>query len=101
MVRARILKLLQEDVKDAQKRLQDSTEYFDLAIRNRQSPTTGDRQQRVRLAARSHKLAARDLTTAVSRLNRFIVEGFVPDLPKPEFLRKSERVASVISRKTA
>lgn len=102
MVRARILKRLHEDVKDAQQRLQDATEYLDLAIRNRQSPIpTADRQHRLRLAARSYRLAAQNLTTAVFQRDRFMLEGIVPEVLKAKIVRKSERVTSLRSRKSA
>ena len=102
MVRARILKLLHEEVKDAQKRLQDATEYFDLAIRNRQSPIpTADRQHRLRLAARSYMVAAQNLTVAAFRRDRFILEGIVPEVLKAKIVRKGERATSARSRKSA
>jgi hypothetical protein len=94
MSRAGTLQILYEDVKGAQKRLQDASEYLDLAIRNRH-------QQRVRLAARSHRIAAHGLTTAVSRLDRFMLEGIVPETLKAHPGRKREPVSPLRSRKSA
>jgi hypothetical protein len=102
MTRERVLEILRDDVKAARKRFQDTTEYFDEAIHGRQnSISNANRQQRVSLAARSYRLAAHDLTTAVVRLNRFMLDGVVPDVLKPKPPRKAEHTRSISSAKSA
>jgi len=102
MIRVRILQMLQGGVKEAQKRLQDATEYLDLAILNCEKHVLAeDRHTGLRLAARSHATAAHELTTAVFRLDRFLLDGTVRAPRKAMPLRNSGGLNSTSARKSA
>jgi hypothetical protein len=93
MTRVRNLQILYGGVKEAQKRLQDATEYLDLAILNCENHIPAeDRHSRLRLAARSYSTAAHELTTAVSRLDRFLLEGAAAEPRKAMSVRNGERL---------
>jgi len=63
--------MLQEDLRSAEKRLQDTSDYLDLAIHmNRSLGPTPDSQLRVRLAARAYRRALDDRGALLSRLKR-------------------------------
>jgi len=75
MDRQRLLTVLQGELNDAEKRLQDTSDYLDLAIQLNRNPfPTPSTQERVRLAARAYRRAVDDRATALSRL-RFLTAG--------------------------
>ena len=74
------LAVLTEELKNADKRLQDTSDYLDLAIQfNRNPYPTVNTQARVRLAARAYRLAVEERATALSRLSRFTMDSAVPE----------------------
>src|ERR1700722_15104876 len=84
MNRQSVLAILQEDLRKAEKHLQDTSDYLDLAIQmNRNPGPTQDTQKRVRLAARAYRRAVDDRGTGLSRLKRAtsddpLLEGLEP-----------------------
>ena len=76
----RVLGILQEDSLTTKKRLQDVSDYLDLAIQHHRNPcpTTGS-GERVRLAARAYREAVGEFVRAEKRLSRFVNEGIVPE----------------------
>jgi len=83
MDRQHLLAVLQQDLTEAEKRLQDTSDYLDLAIRlNRKPFPTPSTQERVRLAARAYRRAVDDRMTALSRLRFFTPGKTIQQEPK-------------------
>jgi hypothetical protein len=69
MDRQCLLALFQQELNEAEKRLQDTSDYLDLAIQLNRSPfPTPSTLQRVKLAARAYRRAVDDRAMALSRL---------------------------------
>jgi hypothetical protein len=80
MDRERVRQLLRDDSQAAKKRLQDTTEYLDLAIQQHRNPgPTKITEERVRYAARSYRDAIASAALADTRLRDFETRGIVPD----------------------
>ena len=63
------LTLLEEELRHAEKHLQDTSDYLDLAIQmNRNPGPTPETQLRVKLAARAYRRALDDRIALLSRL---------------------------------
>lgn len=74
-----VLAVLTEELKNADKCLQDTSDCLDLAIQfNRNPYPTVQTQERVRLAARAFRLAVEERATVLSRLSRFTMVSAVP-----------------------
>jgi len=79
-----LLAMLQDDLRNAEKHLQDTSDYLDLAIQmNRSLGPTPDSQLRVRLAARSYRRALDDRDAVLSRLKREASNDTVLETLKP------------------
>jgi hypothetical protein len=89
------------DLRDADKRLQDTADYLDEAIQiNRNPSPTPSMQECVRLAARAYRLAVARVT-GLSRLNCFTMGQVVPEAPKLRRPRKAQSTRSMSLRQTA
>ena len=101
MDRERVRQLLRNDAQAARKRLQDASDYLDLAISHHRHPgPTKSTEERVRYAARSYWDAIASLAVADARLQDFEVRGVVPGdlqlrrpLQKAGALARSQRTA--------
>lgn len=96
MDRERTVQLLRDDLQAARKRLDDASDYLDLAIQVHRRPgPTKSTEERVRYAARSYREAIASAAIANARLKDFEDHGVVPDdLP----LRRSARQAVALAR---
>ena len=80
MDRDRVLQLLRDDAQAARKRLNDASDYLDLAIQiNRRPGPTKSTEERVKLAARSYRDAIAQVARADIRLKDFELRGFIPE----------------------
>jgi hypothetical protein len=91
MNRQSVLAMLQEDLRNAEKHLQDTSDYLDLAIQMNRSPgPTPDTQLRVRLAARAYLRAVDDRGTVLSRLECVMSDDTLVEGLKPVGSRKAQ-----------
>ncbi|MGH9646975.1 MAG: hypothetical protein ACRD4E_09185 [Bryobacteraceae bacterium] len=96
MDRERVLQVLRDESQAARKRLNDASDYLDLAIQiNRHPGPTKSTEERVRGAARSYRDAIANLATADTRLKDFEVRGLIPDDLQ---IRRSPQQAGALAR---
>src|SRR5690242_17518761 len=102
MDRQHFLAVLLEELRDADKRLQDKSDYLDEAIQiNRNPSPTPHTQERVRLAARAYRLAVADRAMALSRVNCFTQGNVFPEDLQRRGPRKSQSMRPASLRQSA